>query len=344
MTVHANAVESPAAVPLWKSGSNLERVLAEGHFAVTGELGPPKSMNTDLVRKKIGMMRDFVDAANVTDNQTGIVRLSSISTGILMVQKGLEAVIQMTCRDRNRLAIQSDLMGANVHGIKNVLCLSGDHQSFGNHMGAKNVHDVDSMQLVRMVQEMRDLNKFQGGDEIKGGGPRLFIGTAASPFSSPVSMRPLRLAKKIVAGADFAQSQMIFDMRLFKEYMKRIVDMGLHEKIAFLAGVGPLKSPPMARFLHENIPGIVVPEDCIQRIEDAGKGVNSEDKKALQEAYRAEGIKLCIEQIQEIREIEGVAGIHIMAIQWEAAIEPIVRGAGLYPRPTLKPTASAVTD
>ena len=218
MTAQANTAVQTVTVPSWKSGSNLERVLAEGHFAVTGELGPPKSMNTDLVRKKIGMMKNFVEAANITDNRTGIVRLSSISAGILMEQEGLEAVIQMTCRDRNRLAIQSDLMGANVHGIKNVLCLSGDHQSFGNHPGAKNVHDVDSMQLVRMVQEMRDLNKFQGGDEIKGGGPRLFIGTAASPFSSPIAMRPLRLAKKVASGADFAQSQMVFDMNLFKEY------------------------------------------------------------------------------------------------------------------------------
>ncbi len=325
--------EDPGPAPLWKAGSNLERVLAGGHFAVTGELGPPKSMNTDLVRKKIGQMKGFVDAANVTDNQTGIVRLSSIGTGILLQQEGLEAVIQMTCRDRNRMAIQSDLMGANIHGIKNVLCLSGDHQSFGNHPGAKNVHDVDSMQLVRMIQEMRDLNKFQGGDEIKGGGPRLFIGTAASPFSSPIAMRPLRLAKKVVAGADFAQTQMIFDMATFKEYMRRVVDLGLHEKIAILAGVGPLKSPRMAHYLHEKIPGIVVPEDCIRRIEDAGKGIDADDKPALTQAWRAEGIKLCIEQIQEIREIEGVAGVHIMAIQWEAAIQPIVEGTGLFPRP-----------
>ena len=220
------------------------------------------------------MMKDFVEAANITDNQTGIVRLSSISTGILMEQEGLEAVIQMTCRDRNRLAIQSDLMGANIHGIKNVLCLSGDHQSFGNHTGAKNVHDVDSMQLVRMVQEMRDLNKFQGGDEIKGGGPRLFIGTAASPFSSPIAMRPLRLAKKVASGADFAQTQMIFDMKRFREYMKKVVDMGLHEKIFILAGVGPLKSTPMARFLNEKVPGIEVPDECLKRMEGAVKAVS----------------------------------------------------------------------
>ncbi len=206
-----------------KSDSNLERVLAAGHFAVTAELSPPKGMDTDLVKWKAGKLKGCVDAANVTDNQTGIVCLSSIATGIICVQEGLEPVIQMTCRDRNRLAMQSDLMGAGVHGIRNVLCLSGDHQSFGNHPGAKNVHDLDSMQLIRMVKDMRDENKFQCGDEIMCGGPRLLIGAAANPFSSPEKMRPLRLAKKIVAGADFIQTQMIFDMDRFRKYMRRVL-------------------------------------------------------------------------------------------------------------------------
>ncbi|MGI9407347.1 MAG: methylenetetrahydrofolate reductase [Hyphomicrobiaceae bacterium] len=316
-----------------KSGSNLERVLAEGHFAVTAELGPPRSLNTGLISKKIGLLRGNVDAANATDNQTGIVRLSSIATGILMAKEGLEPIIQMTCRDRNRLAIQSDLMGAYVHGIRNVLCLSGDHLSFGNHPAARDVHDIDSMQLIRMVQEMRDEGKFQSGDAIKGGGPKLFIGTAASPVCAPLKMRPLRLAKKVTAGADFVQTQMIFDMDHFRNYMKKIVDMGLHEKISFLAGVGPLKSTPMARFLNKNVPGIEVPEPYIQRMEDAVKGIDADDKDALRDAWRAEGIKMCIEQIQEVKEIEGVAGVHVMAIEWEAAIEPIVKGAGLLPRP-----------
>lgn len=323
------------AKPGLKSGSNLERVLAAGHFAVTGELGPPRSINKEFVTKRIDMMKDHVDAANLTDNQTGIVRLSSIATGILLAQNGLEPVIQMTCRDRNRLAIQSDLMGANVHGVQNVLCLSGDHQSFGNHPGAKNVHDVDSMQLIRMVRDMRDENRFQCGDEIKGGGPRLFIGAAASPFSSPIEHRPLRLAKKVIAGADFVQTQMIFDMGQFREYMKRVVDLGLHEKVSILAGVGPLKSTPMAKFLNDQVPGIVVPDDCMRRMEGAVKGVDSDDKIAMRDAWRAEGIKLCVEQIQEVREIEGVAGVHIMAILWEAAIAPIVEAAGLYPRPVV---------
>ena len=316
-----------------KSGSNLEHVLAEGHFAVTAELGPPKSMNTGLVSKKIGLLKGNVDAANVTDNQTGIVRLSSIATGILMAKEGLEPVIQMTCRDRNRLAMQGDIMGAYVHGIRNVLCLSGDHMSFGNHPTARDVYDIDSMQLVRMLREMRDENKFQSGDNIKGGGPKMFIGAAASPVCAPQGMRPLRLAKKVAAGADFIQTQMIFDIDHFRKYMQRIGDMGLHEKISFLAGVGPLKSPTMARFLNEKVPGIEVPEPYIQRMEDAAKGIDADDKVALRDAWRAEGIRICIEQIQEVREIEGVAGVHIMAIEWEAAVETIVKGAGLLPRP-----------
>ncbi len=333
MNAQAQTKNDSSPVSGLKSGSKLERALADGHLAVTGELGPPKSMNIELVRKKVGLLKDYVDGANITDNQTGIVRLSSIATGIISQQEGLEPIIQMTCRDRNRLAMQSDLMGAAAHDIKNVLCLSGDHQSFGNHPGAKNVHDLDSMQLIRMVQEMRDENKFQSGDEIKGGGPALFIGAAASPFSSPVEMRPLRLAKKIAAGADFIQTQMIFNMDGFREYMKKVVEMGLHEKIAILAGLGPLKSTPMARFLHNKVPGIEVPDHLLERMDAAVKGIDEEDKDARRDAWRAEGIKLCIEQIQEVREIEGIAGVHIMAIEWEAAIKPIVEGAGLLPRP-----------
>ncbi len=327
--------ETPGVIGDLKSGSALERLLAEGNFVVTGELGPPKSLDTGFVRRKIELMKGCVDAANVTDNQTGIVRLSSIATGILMAQEGLEPVIQMTCRDRNRLAIQSDLLGASIHGVRNVLCLSGDHQSFGNHPGAKNVHDLDSMQLIRMVQEMRDESKFQCGEEIKGGGPPLFIGAAASPFTDPIGIRPLRLAKKVAAGADFIQTQMIFDMDLFKQFMRRVVDMGLHEKVAILAGVGPLKSTPMARYLNDRIPGIVVPDAMMARMDAAVQGIDEDDTEARRDAWRAKGIKICIEQIQELREVEGVAGVHVMAIQWEAAIRPIVEGAGLLPRPVL---------
>jgi methylenetetrahydrofolate reductase (NADPH) len=325
---------SPEAL---KSGSNLERVLARGHFAVTGELGPPKSHDAGIVREKAALLKGHVDAANITDNQTGIVRMSSIAASCLLVQEGLEPVVQMTCRDRNRLAIQSDLLGAAAHGIRNVLCLSGDHQSFGNHPGAKNVHDIDSMQLLHMVKELRDESRFQCGEGIPGGGPRLFIGAAANPFAGPVELRHHRLAKKAAAGADFVQTQLIYDMAMFREYMKRVVDQGTHEKLSILAGVGPLKSTGMARYLRDKVPGIVIPDAMVERMDGAVKGIDKDDKKARGAAWRAEGIAICIEQIEELKEIEGVAGVHIMAIEWEAAVRPIVEGAGLLPRPAPDP-------
>ena len=330
MPAAAKASKEPATL---KSGTNLERVLAAGHFAVTGEIGPPKSFDADVIRKKAELIEGCVDAANVTDNQTGIVRMSSIGTGIILIQEGLEPIVQMTCRDRNRLAIQSDLLGAAAHGIGSVLCLSGDHQSFGNHPGAKNVHDIDSMQLVHMVKEMRDPGKFECGEEIKGGGPPFFVGAAANPFAEPIDLRPYRLAKKAAAGADFIQTQLIYDMDMFRDYMRRVVDLGVHEKTAILAGVGPLKSAGMARYMRDNVPGMRVPDAVVQRMEGAVAGIDKEDKTARQEAWRAAGIELCIEQIEQIKEIEGIAGIHIMAIEWEAAIRAIVEGAGLLPRP-----------
>ena len=328
----AQTVSNP--LPL-KSGSNLERVLAAGHFAVTGEIGPPKSWRAEVIRKKTALLKGCVDAANITDNQTAIVRMSSIATGIITLQEGLEPVIQITCRDRNRLAMQSDILGAAAHGIKNVLCLSGDHQSFGNHPGAKNVHDIDSMQLIRMFRDMRDSGLFQCGEAITDGGPPLFIGGAANPFADPVDLRPLRLKKKAVAGADFVQTQLIYDMDRFREFMKRVVDLGITETVAVLAGVGPLKSAGMARHMRDNVPGITVPDVIVKRMEAAVNGIATDDKAARNTAWRAEGIKICIEQIQQVREIPGVAGVHVMAIEWEEAVKPIVEGAGLLPRPVL---------
>jgi methylenetetrahydrofolate reductase (NADPH) len=316
-----------------KAGSNLERLLAAGHFAVTGELEPPKSHDADIVRKRGAVVENCLDAANITDNQTAIVRMSSIGSALLLKDSKLEPVIQITCRDRNRLAMQADLLGAAAHGIKNVLCLSGDHQSFGNHPGAKNVHDIDSMQLIRMIKEMRDESRFQCGEEIPGGGPRFFIGAAANPFADPVELRPHRLAKKVAAGADFVQTQLIYEMDHFRKYMARVVDMGLHEKVSILAGIGPLKSTGMARYMRDKVPGMMVADYYVDRMAGAVKGIAKEDKAAKQDAWRAEGIKICIEQAVEMKEIEGVAGVHIMAIGWETAVEPICEGAGLLPRP-----------
>jgi 5,10-methylenetetrahydrofolate reductase len=242
------------------AGSNLERVLRAGHFAVTGELGPPQSADSTVIREKAALLRGYVDAVNLTDNQTAIVRMSSIGAGTIVVQEGLEPVVQMTCRDRNRLAIQSDLLGAYALGMRNLLCLTGDHQTFGNHPESKNVFDIDSLQLVKMVSDMRDECTFQCGDAFKGQEPRFFVGAAAAPFADPIDFRPLRLAKKVQAGANFIQTQLVYDVDAFNTYMEKVRELGVHEKTYILAGVGPLKSPGMARYMKNNVPGILVPD------------------------------------------------------------------------------------
>ena len=324
-------------------GSNLERVLRAGHFAVTGELGPPQSADPEVISKKAALLKGYCEAVNITDNQTAIVRMSSIGAGALVVQEGLEPVIQMTCRDRNRLAIQSDLLGAYALGMRNLLCLSGDHQNFGNHPTAKNVFDIDSIQQIQMVAAMRDDCIFQCGDKMKGPEPRFFVGAASAPFADPLDFRPYRLAKKAKAGADFIQSQLIYDIEAFKIFMEKVRKLGVHEETYFLAGVGPLKSPGMARYMKNNVPGILIPDEMIKRMTQAGAPwadkskdeLTKEDKKARSAAWKETGIQICIELIQQLREIEGVAGVHIMAIEWESAVKPIVEGAGLYPRPVV---------
>ncbi|MFZ5809220.1 MAG: methylenetetrahydrofolate reductase [Chloroflexota bacterium] len=329
------------------AGSNLERVLKAGHFAVTGELGPPQSADADVIRKKASLLRGCCDAVNITDNQTAIVRMSSIGAGAILVQEGLEPVIQMTCRDRNRLAIQSDLLGAYALGMRNLLCLTGDHQTFGNHPSAKNVFDLDSIQLIQMVTALRDGKMFQCGDALKGQEPRFFIGAAAAPFADPVEFRPYRLGKKIKAGANFIQTQLVYDVPAFAEFMEKVRSLGLHQQAYILAGVGPLKSPAMAKYMKDSVPGILVPQALIDRLEAAGepwagKGkdeLTKEEKKARSEAWKQTGIQICIELIQQLMKIEGVAGVHIMAIEWEEAVRPIVEGAGLLPRPEIEPLA-----
>ncbi len=317
----------------YKSGSNLEKVLRAGHFAVTAELGPPKNADGEVVRKKAGILKGFVDAANITDNQTAIVRMSSIGAGVIAFQSGLEPVMQMTCRDRNRLGMQSDLLGAYALGLRNVLCLTGDHQTFGNHPQSKNVHDIDSLQLVQMVVGLRDKAILQCGEEIKGLNPRFFVGAAENPFGDPFDWRPYRLGKKAKAGADFIQTQLIYNVPRFREFMKRVVDLGVHKQLYILAGVGPLKTPGAAKYMRDQVPGMDVPDEVVARMEAAGKGI--EDKKQKAAAFKEEGLKICIELIQQMREIEGIAGVHIMAIEWEEAVPIIAQRAGLLPRPVL---------
>jgi methylenetetrahydrofolate reductase (NADPH) len=304
-----------------KSGSNLEKVLAAGHFAFTGECGPPKGANVEHLKEKAAHLKGVVDAVNLTDNQTAVVRMSSWAAATILIQEGIEPNFQLVCRDRNRLAIQSDLLGVYAMGVRNMLCLSGDHQSFGNHPEAKNVYDIDSMQLIALVKKMRDEGKFINDEEIDVP-PRFLIGAASNPFADPFEFRVHRLAMKVEAGADFIQTQCIYNMDKFREFMKAAVDMGLHEKCYILAGVTPMKSIGMAQYMARSVPGMEVPEFLIKRLRGAGKGKVAE-----------EGIKFALEQIEEFKEMEGVAGIHLMAIEWEHKVPEIAERAGVLPRP-----------
>jgi methylenetetrahydrofolate reductase (NADPH) len=304
-----------------KSGSNLEKILAAGHFAFTGELGPPRGCNVEEVRKKAAFLKGNVDSVNITDNQTAVVRMASWAASIIAIEEGLEPNFQMVCRDRNRLAMQADILGASALGVRNILCLSGDHQSFGDHPTAMGVYDIDSMQLINMVKKMRDEGKFLTGGDLDEP-PKMFIGAASNPFAEPYEWRVHRLAKKISAGVDFIQTQCIYNMARFREFMKKAVDMGLTEKCFILAGVTPLKSVGMARYMANSVPGMDVPDELIDRVKAAPKG-----KKA------DEGIKIAIEQIEEFKEMEGVAGVHLMAIEWEHRVPEIAEMAGVLPRP-----------
>ena len=304
-----------------KSESNLEKVLSAGHFAFTGELGPPRGTSAEEVRKKAAYLKGNVDSVNITDNQTAVVRMASWAACLILIQEGLEPNFQMVCRDRNRLAMQSDILGAYAHGIRNMLCLSGDHQKFGDHPSAKGVFDIDSIQLIGMVKKMRDESKFFSGADLEEP-PKMFIGAACNPFAVPHEFRVYRLAKKIEAGADFIQTQCIYNMERFREFMKQVVDMGLHEKCYILAGVTPMKSVGMARYMATQVPGMDVPDPLIQRLRGAGKGKVAE-----------EGIKIALEQIQEFKEMEGVKGVHLMAIEWEHRVPEIAERAGVLPRP-----------
>ncbi len=306
-----------------KSGSNLEKILKAGHFAFTGELGPPRGSNVEHVIEKAKPLKGMVDMVNITDNQTAMVRMSSWAAALIAIREGLEPNYQMVCRDRNRLAMQADILGAYAHGIRNILCLSGDHQQFGDHPNAKGVFDIDSIQLVGMIKKMRDEGKFLGGAEIDGP-PKLFIGAAANPFGDPFEWRVFRLAKKVQAGADFIQTQCVFNMKKMREWIKQANDMGLTEKTSILAGVTPMKSLGMAKYMATKVPGMDVPDEVIKRIQ----GV---DKKKQAD----EGITIACEQIAEFKEMKGVAGVHLMAIEWEHKVPEIAERAGVLPRPTV---------
>ncbi len=303
-----------------KPESNLEKVLVGGHFAVTGELGPPMSAELETLKHHADAMRNHVDSYNITDNQTAIVRTSSIGVAAALMQMGLEPNVQMTVRDRNRICLQSDLLGAVSFGVRNFLCLQGDHAKFGNEPQSKNVNDLDSMQLIQALKNMRDEGVFISGEKLEHPLPRIFIGAVANPFADPFEYRHLRLAKKIAAGAQFIQTQCIFDMDRFEKWMEKVRELGLHEKVYIMGGVTPIKSIGAARYMQKNVAGMIVPDELIDRIRGA------KDRKK-------EGLNIAIETIQRLKEIEGVAGVHVMAIAWEEVVPEIVERAGLYPRP-----------
>ena len=304
--------------------SKLEKILASGQLAVTSECGPPRGSDPEVIPRKAELIKNHVDAINVTDNQTSMTRLCSLAACIRLKLMGLEPVLQMVTRDRNRIAIHSDILGAASFDIHNILCLSGDHQSFGDCAIGQNVYDLDSMQLIQTLRHMRDEGKFLGGDDISRP-PKMFVGAAENPFADPYEIRVPRLAKKIAAGAEFIQTQCIYNLDKFEDWMSKARDRGLTEQIYILAGLTPMKSAGMARYMKNRVPGMDVPDAVVKRLADRPKEKQAE-----------EGIKICIESIQRLKEVKGVAGFHIMAIEWEEMVPEIVEKAGLYPRPKVE--------
>ncbi len=304
--------------------SNLQKVFESGKFVVTGEIGPPRGADPAHMLKLCKELKGSADAFNLTDNQTAIVRLSSIGSAVLIMKEGLEPIIQMTCRDRNRIALQSDLLGASAIGIRNVLCLTGDHQIFGNEKSAKGVFDLDSVSLLNTFRNLRDTKKQLSGEEVEAA-PEAFLGAAENPFATPYEFRALRLAKKVNAGAQFVQTQAIFDMDWFERWMAEVRKMGLHDRVHIMGGVLPCKSLGAARYMKNKVPGMKVPDSIITRMKAA------KDKGQEKE----EGLRICVEMIERLKTIEGVHGVHIMAVMWEEMVPFLAKEAGLLPRPIL---------
>ncbi len=305
----------------YKSGSRLERVLRSGRFAVTAELNPPDSADPQEVYAAALVLSQVCDGINAVDASGAHCHMSSVAICALLVHAGYEPVFQVSCRDRNRIAIQGDLLGAAAMGVRNVLCITGDDVTVGDQPEAKRVFDFDSVQLLQTARMMRDQGVFLSGRKLTVP-PRLFLGAAANPFVPPFTWRPHRLAKKVAAGADFIQTQFCFDVPRFRDFMASVRDLGLAEKVFILVGVGPLRSEKAAEFMRTKVPGVFIPDDVVRRLRHAPEGQK-----------RAEGKRICIEIIQQVREIEGVAGVHVMAYRQEELVAEIIEDAGLLPRP-----------
>jgi len=303
--------------------TKLEQVLDAGHFAVTAEIGPPKSADPTVITRKAEKLTGFADAYNVTDNQTAVARMSSMAGSCLLKHQGLEPILQMACRDRNRLALQADVLGASALGIHNMLFVTGDHQSKGNHPHAQGVFDIDSVQLISIVKNLRDLRIFENTEPLKSTPPSVFIGAVCNPFVSSVELRVDRLEKKIRAGADFIQTQSVFNLDRFESFMDVVRERGLDERVHILAGVTPLKSVKMMERMKYHVPGVDIPDEIAERIRSA-------------DDVGAEALQITQELLSGIKAIHGVHGVHITALFWEEKIPEIVKKAGLYPRPKVQ--------
>jgi methylenetetrahydrofolate reductase (NADPH) len=317
------AMSAPLGSRSWpkrplRAGSRLERVLCSGRFAVSAELNAPDSSDPAKIYDNAMALSQVCDAINCTDSSSANSHISSLSSSAILVNAGYEPVFQINCRDRNRIAIQCELLGAAALGIKNVLCISGDDVGAGDQPEAKRVNDLDSMQLIRTVRIMRDQSMFLSGRNISVP-PRFFIGAASNPFVPPYDWRPQRLAKKIEAGVDFVQTQYCYDVPLLQRFMQRVRDLGLDKQVFILVGVGPLRSDKAAEYMRTKVPGVWIPDEVVNRLAGTTK-------------KRAEGIRLCIEIIQQVREIPGVHGVHIMAYGMEESVNEIVERSGLLNR------------
>jgi methylenetetrahydrofolate reductase (NADPH) len=303
------------------SGSRLERVLRAGRFAVTAELNPPDSADPQEVYEAALVLSRVCDAINATDGSGANCHMSSVAICALLTRAGYEPVMQVSCRDRNRIAIQGDVLGGAAMGVKNLLCLSGDDTTAGDQPEAKRVFDLDAVQLLRTVKIMRDEACYLSGRKITSP-PRLLLGAASNPFIPPYDWRAYRLAKKIEAGANFIQTQYCYDVPRFRQFMSQVRDLGLDQKVCLLVGVGPLRSDKAAEFMRTKVPGVVIPDEIVDRL-----------RKTPPEKKSEEGKKICVEIIQQVREIEGVAGVHVMAYRQEELVAEIIEEAGLLPRP-----------
>ncbi len=308
-----------------RAGTRLERLLRAGHFAATAEMSPPDGAHPELVYERVKELGPYADAINVVDASGANVHMSSVAVCALLVQARYEPVLQVACRDKNRIAIQGDLLGAHALGARNVLCLTGDGVQAGDHPEAKPVFDLDSITLLRLARILRDNGHFLSGRKLESS-PQFFLGAAANPFAPPYDFRPYRLAKKVEAGADFIQTQYCYDVPRLEQFMKTVRDLGLHEKVFILVGVGPLRSAKVADWMRTNVPGVMIPDEVVRRLEGAGKGKQKE-----------EGMRVCVEIIQQVKEIPGVRGVHLMAYKLEDLVGPILEECGLLPRPWQTP-------